>query len=177
MHWLLGFTTFPQGKTMCSNQNIQFCVIFFSHSWISFNQTKMIAFRNFMAVNICTKQWILDWMHAIFCHKGQITQWESKDKTMYLHSFVSFTGACVYALEKAVRCVFWQLICREEVGPWGELTPKEPGNLFFLLQNLAISHFLKVPVPLTHSQEPSQSPFVNRTMFYNPPLFLRWPYQ
>lgn len=35
--------------------------------------------------------------------------------------------------------------------------------------NLAISHFLEVPVSLTHSQGPSQSPFVNRAMFYNSP--------
>lgn len=41
--------------------------------------------------------------------------------------------------------------------------------LFFFILNLAISHFLEVPVSLTHSQGPSQSPFVNRAMFYNSP--------
>ncbi len=52
---------------------------------------------------------------------------------------------------------------------WGD--PKKPRILFFLSfllpSGLPISHFLEVPVPLTHSQGPSQSPFVNRTMFYN----------
>lgn len=62
----------------------------------------------------------------------------------------------------------------EEVDPRGALTLKEPGNLFwfflfFFILNLAISHFLEVPVSLTHSQGPSQSPFVNRAMFYNSP--------
>lgn len=54
--------------------------------------------------------------------------------------------------------------------PMGWVDPKEPGNLFFFsLLNLPISHFQEVPVPLTHFQGPSQSPFVNRTMFYNSP--------
>lgn len=55
-------------------------------------------------------------------------------------------------------------------GPKGWVDPNEPGNVFFFsLLNLAISHFLEVPVSLTHSQEPSQSPFVNRPPFYNSP--------
>ncbi len=49
--------------------------------------------------------------------------------------------------------------------------PQEAKKLFFLSfllpSGLPISHFLEVPVPLTHSQGPSQSPCVNRTMFYN----------
>lgn len=60
-------------------------------------------------------------------------------------------------------------IFREEVDPRGELTLKEPGNVVRPLLNLAISYLLEVPVSLTHSQEPSQSPFVNRAMFYNSP--------
>lgn len=72
--------------------------------------------------------------------------------------------------EKSVHCVFWWFIFREEVDPWGEVTLKSQEIcFFFFLLNLAISHFLEVPVPLTHSQGPSQSPFVNRTMFYNSP--------
>ena len=54
----------------------------------------------------------------------------------------------------------------------GWATPKSCEMcLFFFLPplNLAVSHFLEVPVPLTHSGSPSQSPFVNRTMFYNSP--------
>lgn len=54
--------------------------------------------------------------------------------------------------------------------PQGWVDPKTARKfVFFFLLNLAISHFLEVPVPLTHSQGPSQSPFVNRTMFYNSP--------
>lgn len=49
----------------------------------------------------------------------------------------------------------------------GWADPKRAGKFVFSLLNLAISHFPEVPVPLTHSQGPSQSPFVNRTMFYN----------
>lgn len=71
--------------------------------------------------------------------------------------------------QKSVHCVFWWLIFTEEVNPRGELTPKQQEICFFFHLNLAISHFLEVPVPLTHSQGPSQSPFVNRTMFYNSP--------
>ena len=53
--------------------------------------------------------------------------------------------------------------------PMGWVDPEGARKFVFLLLNLAISHFLEVPVPLTHSQGPSQSPFVNRTMFYNSP--------
>ncbi len=53
--------------------------------------------------------------------------------------------------------------------PQGWVDPKRARKFVFFLLNLAISHFLEVPVPLTHSQGPSQSPFVNRTMFYNSP--------
>jgi hypothetical protein len=54
----------------------------------------------------------------------------------------------------------------------GVSDPKELWNVFVFFPpplNLAISLFLEVPVPLTHSGSPSQSPFVNRTMFYNSP--------
>lgn len=69
--------------------------------------------------------------------------------------------------------------------PKAALTLKEAGNVLevvlvgwgawggrgsaHFIQNLPISHFLEVPVSLTHSQGPSQSPFVNRAMFYNSP--------
>lgn len=56
--------------------------------------------------------------------------------------------------------------------PKGWVDPKTARKFvffFFFVLNLAISHFLEVPVSLTDSQGPSQSPFVNRAMFYNSP--------
>lgn len=80
-------------------------------------------------------------------------------------------------------CVYGWFIFTGEADPWGELTPsslrkkgkeRTPGNVFFSFPSLFslfptayISQFREEAVLLTHCQAASQSPFVNRAMFYN----------
>lgn len=109
--------------------------------------------------------------------QGSYIPWKTKEYQMYVHILMSLADPCVWSLlRKTPLCILVTHFQGEIKTHGGELTWKEPGNLFCfsffffcLLLNLAISHFPEVSVPLTHSQGPGQSPFVNRTMFYNSP--------
>lgn len=174
MHWLLGFTTFPQGKTTCSNRNIQCCVkgFFFSHSWISFRQKCLHSEGKQLCetMNASLNAW------HILSQRAKSPMRKQRQSYVFTYFNVLYRCTCICTLKISPLCILATHLQRGS-RPVGWADPKGARKFVFSLHNLAIPHFLKVAVPLTHSQGPSQSPFVNRTMFYNAPLFLRWPYQ
>lgn len=178
----------PQGRTMSSNGNIQcyFKCIFFS--FLSDTGFYLFRLKWLLSEPACRytfmlnmNAWVNTW-HSFF-QKGRRVIYNSKDEKLYIHISLSFTGTLIYMhfSEISPLCI---LVTHFQRGsrPKGWTDPKGTRKFvfafsFFFLQNFALPHFLEVAVPLTHSQGPSQSPFVNRTMFYNSPFFLRWPYQ
>lgn len=112
-------------------------------------------------------------MHALLSHEAHSDHLKKAEDKMYVHILMSLTGPYVWSVLRNQSIVYSGDSFQGGSRPMGFADPKDARKFVFLLLNLAISHFLEVHVPLTHSQGPSQSPFVNRTMFYNSPLSLR----